>query len=59
MNVNIGDVFVDFSTPIIARVYSCASIAARNMNHFPKKPAKGGMPAIENIKTNKANAIIG
>ena len=49
----------EVKTPIIANGINPALTAAKNTYHFAKKPANGGMPAIENINTIKPKAQYG
>ena len=43
----------------MAKLIKPESIAEINIKYFPKKPAKGGIPAIENINIAKEKARIG
>ena len=47
------------NTPRTASPYRPDSIAAKNTKSFAQKPAKGGIPAIENIDMATVNAING
>ncbi len=47
------------STPITASVHSPDCTAEVKMKYLPQKPAKGGMPAMLNMKMAKATASPG